>query len=402
MDAPRLDRFGAFAPHGLASRPPCAPGALDGLKIAVKDLFDWAGLPTGAGNPDWLASHPVPERDADAVARLSAQGATLWGKTVTDELAYSLAGRNVHYGTPVNPAAPDRLPGGSSSGSAVAVAAGLADAALGTDTGGSVRVPASQVGVYGLRTSHGAVGRGGLVPLAPSFDTVGWFARDIAVMERLGAALLGQSEVAWTWRRIAHWPALAELADRETQAACAALCGTVKTALGLERLELDGFAADIGSPEDLRACYVAIQGREAWQTHGAWIDSRRPNFAPDIAQRFAAASRVGDREAAEAARLRERFAQALRRCLSADSLLALPTTSGPAPLAAQAEADGENFRRATMRLTCVAGLAGLPQLHLPFKGSDGLPRGVSMIGPAGSDRALLALARVLEDRPWRP
>src|SRR5262245_40397488 len=169
-------------------------GPLVGTTFVAKDLYDVRGYRTGAGNPDWERTHEPAARTAPAIERLLAAGATLVGKSCTDELAFSLDGINVHYGTPLNPRFPDRLPGGSSSGSASAVAAGLCDFALGSDTSGSIRVPASYCGVYGFRPSHGAVPIDGVVPLAPAFDTVGWLARDAAMLRRSGRILLGRDD----------------------------------------------------------------------------------------------------------------------------------------------------------------------------------------------------------------
>ena len=188
------NRLGCFCPHGDIHIEGTQGGPLSGLTFAAKDLFDIEGHVTGAGNPDWLATHAPAPATASAVRKLLEAGASLQGKTITDELAYSLAGVNMHYGTPVNPACPDRLPGGSSSGSASAVAGGLVDTALGTDTGGSIRVPANNCGLYGIRTTHGQVAKDGLVPLADSFDTVGWFARDARTLARVGEVLLGPRE----------------------------------------------------------------------------------------------------------------------------------------------------------------------------------------------------------------
>lgn len=168
-------------------------GPLAGVTLAVKDLFDVAGLPTGAGSPEWLATHPVPNESAAAVSRLLDAGAHIVGKTHTDELAWSLNGENAHYGTPQNPNAPGRIPGGSSSGSAAAVAGSLVQIALGSDTGGSVRLPASYCGIYGIRPTHGRIDLRGVVPLAPSYDTVGWFARDPMLLSTVGKVLLNAS-----------------------------------------------------------------------------------------------------------------------------------------------------------------------------------------------------------------
>ncbi len=185
------DVFGAFVARPPCGRDPTGRGPLSGLTFAVKDFIDVAGCRTGGGNPDWLAGHPVAARSAAVVETLLGAGARLVGKTNMDELAFSLEGANAHYGTPVNPVCPDRLPGGSSSGSAVAVAAGLVDFALGTDTGGSVRVPASFTGIFGFRPTHGRVSTVGVAPFSPSYDTIGWLARDAALPVRCRPRIAG-------------------------------------------------------------------------------------------------------------------------------------------------------------------------------------------------------------------
>ncbi|MGZ9409945.1 MAG: amidase family protein, partial [Methylocystis sp.] len=169
------------------------PGRLSGASFVVKENIDVAGNVSANGHPKWAATHAPAERDAPVVARLLDAGARLVGKTQMDEMAYSLLGANPHYGTPINPAAQNRHPGGSSSGSAVAVAAGLVNFAIGTDTAGSCRAPAAFCGVFGFRASHGAVALDGVIPLAPSFDAIGWFARDIGVMASVGEALLPEN-----------------------------------------------------------------------------------------------------------------------------------------------------------------------------------------------------------------
>ncbi|MGY3574847.1 amidase family protein [Bradyrhizobium sp. USDA 4504] len=186
------DTLGAFVPGPIIQRGPNRSGPLSGLTFAVKDLFDVAGTVTGCGNPDWAATHEVEEADAWAVDHLLGAGAALTGKTITDEISLGLLGINKFYGTPLNPRAPDRVPGGSSSGSASAVAGGLVDIALGTDSGGSVRVPSCFCGLYGLRPTHGRISVAGMMTQAPSFDTVGYFARDATTFARVGAVLLGE------------------------------------------------------------------------------------------------------------------------------------------------------------------------------------------------------------------
>jgi Asp-tRNA(Asn)/Glu-tRNA(Gln) amidotransferase A subunit family amidase len=182
----------AYVPHGLTSPIRGAEGGvLTGLTAVVKDVFDIAGERTGAGSPEWLADAGISHATAPAVQQMLDAGAAVVAKTVCDELMFSITGSNAHYGTPLNPRVPDRLPGGSSSGSASATASGACDIALGTDTAGSVRVPAALCGVFGLRTTHGRVSMAGVVPMAPSFDSVGWFAPTAGLLRLAGGALLG-------------------------------------------------------------------------------------------------------------------------------------------------------------------------------------------------------------------
>src|SRR5258705_5873527 len=169
-----LDMTSPFVPGPVLRIAGAAGGPLGGLTFAAKDLCDVAGHPTGGGNPDWGRAHPVPTRHAWAVQRLLDAGARLVGKTVTDEVSLGILGENPFDGTPLNPKAPDRVPGGSSSGSASAVAQGLCDTALGTDTGGSVRVPASFCGLHGIRPTHGRLDLTGMTRQAPGSDTTPW------------------------------------------------------------------------------------------------------------------------------------------------------------------------------------------------------------------------------------
>jgi amidase len=186
------DPLGAFVPGVDVRLPGRAGGPLDSLTFAAKDLFDVQGFVTGCGNPDWAATHMAAERSAAAVETLLKAGASLVGKTITDEISLGLLGINRFYGTPLNPRATDRVPGGSSSGSASAVAGGACDIALGTDSAGSVRVPASFCGLFGLRPTLGRIDARGMMMQSPTFDTVGYFTRDAATFTKVGAVLLGE------------------------------------------------------------------------------------------------------------------------------------------------------------------------------------------------------------------
>jgi amidase len=377
----------AFLPYPDAPVPHAAAGALAGLSFAAKDLFDVAGYPTGGGSPTVLALSGIKTRTAPAVQTLLDAGARFVGKTITDELAFSLNGLNAHFGAPVNGAAPTRISGGSSSGSASAVSNGLCELALGTDTGGSVRAPASHCGLYGLRPTHGRIGLQGTLDLAPSFDTCGWFTRDAATFARVAAVLLGADAVPAPTRLLwptELWGQLAPAAEASALAAAA----RVQAVLGA--------ATPVSvAPESLDAMFWAfrhLQGREAWLTHGPLIERHAPSLGPGVAERFAFGRGVTDAQAADATALRTRFTAHLQALLGTDGVLLLPTMPDIAPRRAEPESGLDDYRNRALRLLCVAGLAGCPQLSLPLAGRDGAPMGLSLLGPRGSDGALVAVA----------
>lgn len=379
------DPLGAFCRHNHVALPGAAEGPLAGLTMAVKDVFDIAGHRTGSGHPLWLETHPPAEATAPAVARLLAAGATMVGKTHTDELAYSLNGENAHYGTPVNPRAPGRIPGGSSSGSAAAVAGGLVDFALGTDCGGSVRLPASYCGLYGIRTSHGLVDAGGVVALAPSFDTVGWFARDAAMLRRVGETLLPPSPTPPPRRLIVAIDAFASLPPA-TAAALEGAVATIAATFGevVERpVYTEGAAAWVET-------FRVLQGAEIAARHGEWIDRHRPSFGPGVRERFAWTRTIDPADVARAREERQRVAARMDELLNGEAWLLLPTGPGIAPRVGTPPSELEAFRARAFALLCLAGLARLPQVSLPLAILEGCPLGLSIIAPRGADRALVA------------
>jgi amidase len=381
--------LGALVPHGKIRVDGARSGPLAGLTFAAKDLFDVAGHGTSAGNPDWLSSHPVPKAHAWAVQALLDSGATLAGKTVTDELAYGLTGRNIHYGAPINAAAPDRITGGSSSGSASAVSGTAVDFALGSDTGGSVRIPASYCDIFGLRPTHGRISTAGVVDLAPSFDTVGWFARDASLMERIGRVLLGSDE-APPPSKLLIGDDLFALADHDVAAAVKPMVDSAARAVGKSET-IKVFR--IGDAARWRETVRLIQAREAWEADGAWITRTKPKLGPDVQERFDIASKVRDEDLAGPRKFREDVTALMADVLAGGAVLCLPTSPTPPPARdASLETLGEVRIRA-MSMCSVAGLARLPQLSIPAGTVGGAPIGFSLIGARGSDMMLLALAR---------
>lgn len=379
----------AFMPYPAVPVPHAGSGPLAGLRFGVKDLFHVAGYPTSGGNPLMLALLGVQSRTAPTVQRLLDAGAAFGGKTLTDELAFSMNGQNAHFGSPVNGAAPDRITGGSSCGSAAAVSNGLCDFALGTDTGGSVRAPASHCGLVGLRPSHGRVSLHDCLDLSPSFDTCGWFARDVPTFARVADVLLGADARPLPSRvRLLAPTDLWTLATGPALDAFAGARARVEAALGAAvpaRVVLD----------DIDAMYWNfryLQGREAWRTDGPFITRFAAPLGPGVRERFAWSSQVTDAQVAEATAFRERFRGHLAQLLGTDGVLLLPTMPDIAPRVSEPEAALEDYRNRAIRLLCAAGLSGFPQLSLPLASRDGAPLGLSLLGPAGSDRSLVALA----------
>lgn len=382
------DSVGAFVPHGRVEREGAAEGPLAGLTFALKDLFHLDGAPTAAGNPDWLNSHDVPSETAPVAKMLLDAGARLVGKTHTDEIAWSLNGENVHYGTPENLAAPGRIPGGSSSGSAAAVAAGLVDFAIGSDTGGSVRLPASYCGLIGLRPTHGRIPIDGAVALARSYDTVGWFAREPELFAKVGRVLLG----AWKPQAAPKTLLIADdmwaRAHEATQEALAPALEAISEFF--DEVEHVTVAGDRAA--DWREAFRVIQSAEAWAEHRDWVLRVRPSFGPGIRQRFEAAAQLTPEQIAAARTLREQIRAEMAALVPPDAILAMPTVPGIAPLKNTPEPELNVFRAKALEMLSPAGHAGMPQISLPLGRVEGCPVGLSLVAARDQDETLLKLA----------
>ncbi|MER9233379.1 amidase [Mesorhizobium sp. M0622] len=364
-------------------------GPLAGLRLAVKDIFDVAGYRTGCGNPQKYREASPATSTAPAVQALLDSSARFVGKTQTDELAFSLLGLNAHFPSPINPAAPDRVTGGSSSGSAAAVAGGLADIATGSDTGGSIRAPASFCGLIGLRTTHGRISLDGAMPLAPSLDTFGWFAKDIVTYEKVGTVLLGDDPHRHELRRPLALGALDGLVLGPQEAdEYRSMIHSVATVLGAPRT--------VGplshSTDDLYWCFRKLQGYEAWQSHGVWIAGGDRMLGPGVKERFEHGATIDAATAQRETERRVSFRLELADLLGEDGVLVLPTAPGAAPLKAASFADLQTYRERALRLLCLSGLSGFPQITLPLGKTGGAPFGLSLLGPKNSDRQLITLA----------
>ena len=388
----RDDSFRCWVPFPDVPVPHAATGPLKGLTVAVKDLYDVKGYPTGAGSPHVLAMSGIKKAHAPLVSTFLKAGARFVGKTVTDELAFSLNGKNAHFGSPINAAAPERITGGSSSGSASAVSARLADVALGSDTGGSVRAPASYCGLFGIRPTHGRLSLKGCWPLADSFDTAGFFTRDGATFTRVADAVMGKDRVPLPAK-----PRLL-IADDMFRLAVPDAESILRDVV--QRLSLTmGDMAVITLTKDIDALYWAfrwLQGREAWEADGDMIDRFNPPLGPGVAERFAFARTVTDEQVETATKTRNACRAALKMLLGKDGVILMPTVPDVAPLTTTNEADLDDFRNRALRLLCPSGLSGFPQISMPVAQRDGAPLGLSILGPPGSDLSLCHLAGRIE------
>ncbi|WP_321276883.1 amidase [Thiomicrorhabdus indica] len=365
--------------------------ALAGLRVAVKDLFNIAGVVTAAGNPSWQKSHPIPLITSDVVNNLLNANAKVIGKSLTDELAYSLNGINQHFGTPINHSAPNRIPGGSSSGSAVAVASGVADIGLGTDTGGSIRVPSSYNGLFGIRPSHGVIQETQMVSLAPSFDTVGWMTKNLDTLIKVANQLYPET-INREIRNVEELIVLKPTISGHT-------IGSLLMDQSIEQLK-DHFNIKILNLNDLffenaSHAFRVLQGAEIWQEHGKWILEENPKFAADIAERFKWCSTIDAKSIEKANTIRQEVSDFLKDVIPENALMLMPTTPGAAPLLNADTNWMKNYRTQLMGLTSLSGLSRRPQVHLPVLTDQDSPWGLSLVGHYEQDFNLLGTAERL-------
>jgi len=367
-------------------------GPLSGLTFAAKDIFDVEGHVTGGGNPDWKATHPPAERNAWIVQTLVDAGAAMVGKTHTDELTRGILGENAHYGTPINSKAPDRVPGGSSSGSAAAVAGGLVDFALGSDTGGSVRIPASFCGLYGLRPTHGRIPLEGILMQAPSYDTIGWFARDADTYARIAEAVFGNAVPDSAPSRIVIAEDAFEEADQAVSDVLLPIAEKIAALAGSSakvRLAPNGLT-EWASQQNI------LQSEEAWDSVKDWVDQVNPRFSFWVSERYHLAISLTQAQISQAAVLKEQVRARMDEVFAGGGFVCLPTAVVPAPLRGLPASAKKEVQGRLSHLTCIGGTTGRPQLSLPLGEANGLPVGISLMGNRGSDEELIGFARKVE------
>jgi amidase len=375
---------------------PTGSGPLDGVTVAVKDMFAIAGRVSSFGHPAWRATHQAARDTAPALARLLAAGASAAGLAKLDQLAYSIIG-NAGEGTPpVNSRYPDRFTCGSSSGPAAAVAAGLADVGLGTDTGGSVRAPAAACGLFGLRPTHGLISADGILPLAPSFDTAGVMTRDLRLLGRVLRVLAPAPPAAVPVRRVLLPADILTAASAETAQAVRTVAAALAAAAGaqLSECELGAFISD-----QVADLFSRLQARQVWAAHAAWLSEHRDVLAADVRARADRAERLSadpaDRQQDDQ-RAGQDYRAGLDQAAPPDAVVVLPVMPGLPPLRTASPEELGDFRVNAFRFTAPASLAGRPELVIPVRHqASGLGLGVGLLSAAGQDPELLRVAASL-------
>jgi len=387
-----LDEAGARVAAEKAARELAAGvdrGPLHGVPIAVKDVIDVRGMPTTAGSRHFAGR--IAQQDAECIGRLRQAGAIILGKTTTHEFANGPTGDRSASGATCNPYATDRMAGGSSSGSAAAVAAGIVPLALGTDTGGSARIPAACFGVVGLKPTHGAVTSKGIVPLAPSLDTVGLLARTAA-----------DCRVLWTAMAVARQPIsvaprIGWVSPDPIHPTTPAITRSVRAFIG----DLVTGEVAVSEAKELREAYRTIQGSEAYALHAERLSTAPELYDPEVRDRLRAGGEVLGWEYSRALDLRDSARRTVANLLDHYGLLALPTIPLPPPRLDSRvdQIDGKHVdvREALLALTSPWSVLGLPALSVPAGLVDGLPAGLQLVGPPGSEAHLLTVAEQLQD-----
>ena len=378
-----------YPDHAVAHAP---TGPLAGLSFTVKDMFDVEGYPTSAGSPTMLAVSGIKSTNAAAVQLLLDAGARFDGKVVTDELAYSVIGENSHFGTPVNGAAPDRYAGGSSSGSASSVSCGLCDFSLGTDSGGSVRGPAAQCGLFGLRPSWGRLSLKGCRGLCPPYDTAGIMTADAEVFQKAAKVLVGadQKQVKDKPRLLVALDVL-KLFGSKSLAAFEPFLRKAQEVFGPAHF-VNAAPAELSR---ILVAYQALQAREVWRTWSSFIQNYQPQFGPGVKERFAKAFLMRDAVLSDEEELSRKAVAHLEGLLSNGGILILPTLPDAALKLTATDEEQSIWRTKISASFCLGGLAGVPWATLPIAQLDGAPFGISLVSERGADVWLLEQCRKL-------
>lgn len=380
---------------------PYQDGILKGLSFAVKDNIDIAGYKTSYGSKAWEKAHKAAAYNALCIEQLLGAGAICLGKSVSDEFTYSLDGENYFFGTPINPKAPERVPGGSSSGSASAVACGLVDFSIGTDNAGSIRVPASLCGVWGMRPTIHRISEAGVLPFVPSSSTVGVFANNINVLEAVMRTLLRSESVeSFPISNIYLLEDAFAIADpgvseclRQHISQLPKIDGVTIKSIRLSEM--------LGEDIDLNTCNIKalriLQNVEFMNTVGSWIENNSPQNSPFFSMKYDYVRQLDRKGLNEALLLCEKIFNRISRFIKKGDVFMFPTTPRNAPLKGSLSEQGcaMDFYDRTMAITSFSGIGRLPEISVPVATFDGAPIGLSLAAGCYQDEFLLAAARQL-------
>ena len=358
-------------------------GLLSNLNFVLKDMCDVKNLKTSCGNPDFFKKCDFANDYAPFLKDLLNEGPVLKGITVCDEFFYSLIGENGHYGTPTNLNAPSCVPGGSSSGSAAALTTDLYDFSIGSDTGGSVRIPASFCGLIGMRPTHNRINTKGVYPMAPSFDTVGWFANNPEIFQKVGNVLLNNIERSNVdFKQYVVAEDLLELCDAEVQ-------DNFNNYINVNIPNINKTRLSTNTKAIIADNFRILQGAEVKENIIPWIEKNKPNISPEIRSRIDMASKITDIEVSRALIFRNTLIDEIKKSLPEGTIAVFPTSPFSAPKSGQDDESLGSFRKRLMELTSVAGMTSRPQITIPRLKDKSGPVGISLLGWKYSDEILL-------------
>ena len=358
-------------------------GTLKNLNFLVKDMCEIKNFKTSCGNPDFYKKCKIATDYAPFLTDLLNQGATLEGVTICDEFFYSLIGENGHYGTPTNLNAPGCVPGGSSSGSAAALTTNLYDFSIGSDTGGSVRVPASFCGLFGIRPTHNRINTEGVYPMAPSFDTLGWFSKDVDVFKKIGSVLLNSNKkTEFSFEEFVIAEDILELANPE-------IVKLFDNYVYNKFSEIKKIRLSMHDKEEIADNFRIIQGGEIKENIIPWILENKPKISPEINNRIEMAMKITTDEINKAQKFRENLKVEIDKSLPKGIIAIFPTTPFSSLKCGQSDEQLASYRKKLMEFTSIAGMTSRPQISMPkFKNNTG-PIGISLLGWQYSDEVLL-------------
>jgi len=373
-----------LAPHSPKNKIQTSyKGNLLDMRFLCKDMCQIKGFKTSCGNPDFYKHTAEATENAPFLEKILNEGAILEGITICDEFFYSIIGENIHYGTPSNKNAPNCVPGGSSSGSAAALTQINYDFTIGTDTGGSVRVPASFCGIYGFRPTHGRINLNKVYPMSESFDTLGWFSNNKSNMLKVGKVFFDHfEEIPIEQKNILIPIDIINNLDENIKSQFYDYCENKFK--NLKKVQLSKY-----NKSELAECFRVIQGYEIKLSMLPWIQKYNPKISTEINSRFEVTKNITVNMYNESINLRKEFVSELDKNLSEEALIIFPTTPFSAPVTGQSDDDLSELRKKVMEFTCIGGLSSRPQISIPkFKGSNG-PIGLSILGNKNADEIIL-------------